>query len=227
MNPLDRPVWASLTGAHAHLAQGEGRARRYRPDVNAFVAGPDEEPETLAAMAALVKPREAAFVVQAAPIPDLPGLSARLRRAAVQMVFAGDLPAAAADDEVAPLTEADAERMLALALLTEPGPFRRETRLMGRFVGVMRGGRLAAMAGERMHPPGHIELSGVCTHPDFRGQGLATRLSAYVTRAILARGETPFLHAWKDNHGAIALYEKLGYRFRAEMNVAVFERASD
>jgi predicted GNAT family acetyltransferase len=65
----------------------------------------------------------------------------------------------------------------------------------------------------------------VCTHPDYRGEGLATRLSAHVTRAILARGETPFLHAWKDNAGAIALYGKLGYRIRREMNVAVFVRA--
>jgi predicted GNAT family acetyltransferase len=96
---------------------------------------------------------------------------------------------------------------------------------MGDFFGVTRDGRLAAMAGQRMRPPGHVELSGVCTHPDFRGEGLATRLSAHVTRAILARGETPFLHAWKDNAGTIALYGKLGYRIRREMNVAVFVRA--
>jgi predicted GNAT family acetyltransferase len=161
--------------------------------------------------------------VQAAAIPDLPGVTLVLRRAAVQMVHDGTAPAGD-DREIALLGEADASEMLALATLTNPGPFRERTRLMGDFFGVRRNGRLAAMAGQRMHPPGHVELSGVCSHPDFRGQGLATRLSAYVTRAILARGETPFLHAWKDNHGAIALYEKLGYRVRREMNVAVFER---
>jgi ribosomal protein S18 acetylase RimI-like enzyme len=213
-----------LTGAHAHLALGEGKARRYRPEVNAFIAGPDEEPDTLAAMAALVGPGEEVFVVQTKPVPDLPGLVVRLRRLAVQMIFAGD-PPQANDDAIALLGAGDAKEMLSLATLTEPGPFRRDTRLMGRFVGVKREGRLAAMAGERMHPPGHVELSGVCTHPDFRGRGLATGLSANVTRAILARGETPFLHAWKDNAGAIALYEKLGYRIRREMNVALFEHA--
>ncbi len=119
----------------------------------------------------------------------------------------------------------DASDMLALALLTQPGPFEAETWRMGRFFGVRRAGRLAAMAGQRMHPPGFVELSGVCTHPDFRGEGLATRLTNHVTRAILDTGETPFLHAWADNTGAIALYEKLGYRLRCEMNVAVFERA--
>jgi ribosomal protein S18 acetylase RimI-like enzyme len=223
LNPLDRPVWASLTGAHRDLAEGNGKARRYRPDVNVFVAGPDDEPETLAAMAELVAPGEKAFVVQALPIPDLPGLATVLRRPVVQMVFAGPLPDYSAD-EIEPLGEPDADEMLALATLTEPGPFRRETRLMGHFVGVKREERLAAMAGEWLRPPGHVELSGVCTHPDFGGQGLGTRLSAHVTAAILARGETPFLHAWQDNYGAIALYERLGYRIRRTMNVAVFER---
>jgi ribosomal protein S18 acetylase RimI-like enzyme len=224
LNPLDRPVWASLTGAHAHLAQGEGKARRYRPEVNAFVAGPDEENATLDAMATLVEPGERAFVVQADPIPDLPDLAVRLRRPAVQMVFAGE-PPDAFNEAIAPLTEADADEMLALATLTEPGPFRRDTPLMGNFFGVRRDSRLAAMAGERMHPPGFVEVSGVCTHPDFRGGGLATRLPNHVTRAILDAGETPFLHAWADNTGAIALYQKLGYRLRRGMNVAVFERA--
>jgi ribosomal protein S18 acetylase RimI-like enzyme len=222
LNPLDRPVWASLTGAHAHLAQGHGKARRYRPEVNVFVAGPEEEPKTLAAMADLVR-GEPAYVVQAPPIPDLPGLATVMRRAAVQMVFAGEAPVGDGA-EIVPLDERDADEMLALATLTEPGPFRRDTPLMGPFFGVRREGRLAAMAGERMHPPGHAELSGVCTHPDFRGQGLGRRLSAFKTSGILQRGETPFLHAWEDNIGAIALYKKLGYRIRCEMNVAVFER---
>jgi predicted GNAT family acetyltransferase len=224
LNPLDRPVWASLTGAHAHLALGQGKARRYRPEVNRFVSGSDEEPETLASMAALVEPGDPALVVQAAAIPDLPGVTLVLRRAAVQMVHDG-APPAGDGWEIVRLDEVAAPEMLALATLTNPGPFREQTRQMGDFFGVRREGRLVAMAGQRMRVAGHIELSGVCTHPDFRGEGLATRLSAHVTREILAGGERPFLHAWKDNAGAIALYEKLGYRIRCEMNVAVFERS--
>ena len=175
-------------------------------------------------MAALIEPGDEVLVVQAEPIPDLPGVTRALSRVAVQMVHDGP-PPQGDDRAIVPLGEADALEMLALATLTNPGPFRERTPLMGDFFGVTRDGRLAAMAGQRMRPPGHVELSGVCTHPDYRGEGLATRLSAHVTRAILARGETPFLHAWKDNAGAIALYEKLGYRIRREMNVAVFARA--
>ena len=221
---LDRPIWASLTGAHAALAVGDGRAWRYRPDVNVFVAPADEGEEALAAAAALVAPGDEVYRVQADAIADLPGLAVTFRRRVVQMVFDGGAPDLAPADAIVPLGESDAEEMLALALLTKPGPFRRDTRLMGEFVGVKRDGRLAAMAGTRFRPPGHCELSGVCTHPDFAGEGLGTRLSAYVTAAILARGEIPFLHAWSDNHGAIALYERLGYRLRRELNVAGFAR---
>lgn len=113
--------------------------------------------------------------------------------------------------------------MLALAQLTEPGPFLARTHTMGRFVGVRIKGRLAAMAGERLRFPDCTEVSGVCTHPDFRGQGLAIRLSSIITNGIQQRGEQPFLHAWATNRAAIALYERLGFELRTEVQVAVLK----
>ena len=95
---------------------------------------------------------------------------------------------------------------------------------MGNFLGIRIGARLAAMAGERMRFPGYTEVSGVCTHPEFRGRGLARRLSAAVAAAIEARGEQPFLHAWKTNQAAISLYEGLGFKVRTDVNVAVLKR---
>ena len=90
---------------------------------------------------------------------------------------------------------------------------------MGGFIGVKRDGRLIAMAGERFKPEGATEISAVCTHPDFRGQGLAGALSSSAARRILDRGETPFLHSWFSNTAAIALYEKLGFVKRCEVFV--------
>ena len=225
MSVLDRPLWTSLAGPHAHLAQGSGPARRYRPEVNHFVGWEDDSPASLAAAAALVAPGEQVYSGQAGPLPDLPGLVTVLRRPGVQMIYEGAGPEAENSAELVELGEPDSAEMLALARLTEPGPFEAETWRMGRFFGVRRAGRLVAMAGQRMHPPGFVELSGVCTHPDARGEGLATRLTRHVTRIILETGETPFLHAWADNAGAIALYERLGYRVHREINVAVFKRA--
>ncbi len=81
---------------------------------------------------------------------------------------------------------------------------------MGRFVGVRCDGRLVAMAGERMKAGPFTEVSGVCTHPDHHGHGYAAGLMREVGRGILGRGETPFLHAFAENVGAIGLYERLG-----------------
>jgi predicted GNAT family acetyltransferase len=80
------------------------------------------------------------------------------------------------------------------------------------------------MAGERMKPAGFTEVSGVCTHPDHRGKGYAGGLMRVVAQKIAARGQTPFLHVYADNAGAIALYETLGFRFRAAMHFILLSR---
>lgn len=226
MEPLDRPVWASLTSLHAGLAQGGALAKRYLPEVNRFASARDDSDEALAALVALVRPGGPVFIAQAAEICIPPGLVASKLAKCVQMVAAAPVDAPAGTDEVVSLGDADAPEMLALATLTQPGPFLRQTHRMGRFVGIRIGGRLAAMAGERFRFPGYTEVSGVCTHPDFQGRGLAGRLSRHVAAGIAARGDIAFLHAWKTNTAAIRLYETLGFRLRCEVNVAVLERAT-
>ena len=225
MSGLDRPVWATLQH-RPDWAVGDGRARRFQPDINRFAATPDESPGSLAALAGLVQPGDdAVYLLQVPPIVVPSTLEAEKEATGVQMVAKRRL--AADDAGVQPLGDADAAEMLALATLTEPGPFLARTHTMGRFIGVRIEGRLAAMAGERMRFPGHVEVSGVCTHPDYRGRGLARRLSAAVTAAIQQRGEQPFLHAWATNTAAIALYESLGFELRAMVNVAVLRRRPD
>ena len=54
----------------------------------------------------------------------------------------------------------------------------------------------------------------MCTHPDHRGRGHALRLVGALMQSILARGETPFRHIYRDNISAAALYRKLGFRYR-------------
>jgi predicted GNAT family acetyltransferase len=221
---LDRPIWASLHTSHLALSIGDRLARRYARDVNVFASARDDTLPALAALAGLVGPGERVFVLQ---VPELvvPGSLAALKQATgVQMIATRRVPAPATHEDIIELGDADAGEMLALATLTEPGPFLARTHTMGRFIGIRVGGRLAAMAGERFRFPGYTEVSAVCTHPDFRGRGLARRLSAAVAAAIAARDERPFLHAWKTNHAAISLYVSLGFELRSEVNVAVLER---
>ncbi|MDL5031293.1 GNAT family N-acetyltransferase [Pelomonas sp. APW6] len=224
-HPLDRPVWHSLTGPQQDLALGGALARRYPPAIHLFAAAADDSPPALEALAALLPPTGTLYLLQVPAICLPPGAVALKEAAGVQMLASRSLQDEPAPPGLQALGEADAAEMLALAELTQPGPFLAQTHRMGRFLGVRIDGRLAAMAGERMHLDGHTEISGVCTHPDFRGRGLARQLSAAVARQIEARGERPFLHAWRSNTAAIALYESLGFRWRADVQVAVIGRA--
>lgn len=220
---LDQPVWASLQH-QPHWADGVGTlARRFKPDINRFAAARDDGADSLAALAGLVRPGDdVVYLAQARPVVVPPGLEAVKAATAVQMLATRGVEADETGMQV--LGDADAAEMLALATLTEPGPFLARTHTMGRFIGIRLAGRLAAMAGERMRFPGHVEVSGVCTHPDFRGRGLARRLSAAVTADIQRRGAQAFLHAWTTNTAAIALYESLGFEVRTAMNIAVLRR---
>jgi predicted GNAT family acetyltransferase len=138
--------------------------------------------------------------------------------------FVDDGIAAAPDEEAARLGQADVPEMLALAERTKPGPFLRRTIEMGTYLGIRRNGRLVAMAGERLHPPGWTEISGVCTDPGWRGQGLGTRLLLAIAAGIRERGETPFLHVLTSNTNAIRLYESLGFRLRLRTENRVLTR---
>ncbi|MCB2176945.1 MAG: GNAT family N-acetyltransferase [Actinomycetales bacterium] len=224
-HPLDRPVWASLTGGHARLAVGTGPARRYDPEVNVFAGTRDESPESLEALGALVGPGEQVVLLQV-PRPSVPhGLVVRREALGVQLVALDPVVPEPGDDErVVDLGPDDAADMVALAALTEPGPFLAGTHRMGRFVGIRERGCLVAMAGERMRPPGFVEVSGVCTHPDVQGRGYARRLSRLVAARAAAEGSTAFLHAWATNVAALALYESLGFVRRTEVEVAVIGR---
>ncbi|MGA0601377.1 GNAT family N-acetyltransferase [Caulobacter sp. KR2-114] len=212
-SPLDEPVWSALTGRQASLAIVRGGARRYDPAYGVFAAVGDRSQASLAALGALVAEGDVALL-EADPPTDAPGVAVASQDPGVQMVAERLTAGPAPDAAILPLGDADGPEMLALATLTRPGPFFARTHQLGDFFGVRVDGALVAMAGERMKPDGFTEVSGVCTHPDHRGRGHAAALMRLVAGRILDRGETPFLHAYANNHGAIGLYETLGFRLR-------------
>jgi predicted GNAT family acetyltransferase len=129
------------------------------------------------------------------------------------------------DQRIVRLTETDAQEMLDLAVLTKPGPFTLRAQTLGPFWGIRDHGRLIAMAGERMKQDGYSEVSGVCTHPDFRGRGLGRLMSLFVAGLIAKRGEVPYLHAYATNQPAISLYQSLGFELRRSLTVCVIQAA--
>jgi predicted GNAT family acetyltransferase len=222
-HPLDRPVWNALTTRQAMLAVGPERARRYRPEINLFAAAADVSADSLDALAELIPEGGQIGTVEREPFPEVPGTRV-VRQAVVNQMIATASRGLADGFAYDVLGPEDATDMLALASLTEPGPFFAETYRMGHFIGVREGGRLIAMSGQRMRVPGFTEVSAVCTHPDHRGKGLAGKLMRVIIDRIVREGDAAFLHVYPDNLGAIGLYEALGFGFRAQLTFTTLTR---
>lgn len=219
-HPLDRAIWHSLATCHADLGEGNALARRFVSAVHGFAAARDDGAEAQVALAGLARPGAGLLIVEPTVAPTPPGLRCERVAPLNQMMLDGLAPGPLAEDAV-DLGDEDAADMLALAELTRPGPFFRATHRMGGFVGIRHGNRLIAMAGERLRLPGFTEVSAVCTHPDYRGRGLAPALMRVVIARSHARGDAVFLHAYPDNP-AIALYRAMGFRQRRQLMLTQF-----
>lgn len=220
---LDNPIWNALYTEHAALALGDERARRYPQEIGPLSGIPDQTPESYAQLHELAD--QYPVVLFSIDPFRIPAGWQRIRGGdLVQMVRVAAPETRWPDPRSRPqyrrLTAEDAPAMVALAELTEPGPFRLRTLELGNFYGIFHGNTLMAMSGKRMHLPGLVEVSGVCTHPDARGRGYAAHLMSVVIDEIEREGKVPFLHAFSDNP-AVRLYERLEFTVRKRFELAV------
>ena len=213
---LDNPIWSCLATRHAHLAHGGDRALRYRSDISPLGALPSATSANVEALTQIVEVGGDVALVG----PHAPTLSASWETLYVssitQMLRADPSPLPESEVNVTALTTGDVDDMIALVDLTRPGPFRKRTIELGRYIGIREDGRLVAMAGERTWIGNFREVSAVCTHPQAQGRGYARALIARVVNGMLRAGETPYLHVESRNERAIALYAALGFIRRAE-----------
>jgi ribosomal protein S18 acetylase RimI-like enzyme len=218
---LENPVWAALTGPQACFAEAAGDAARFSSDVSPFAAVADlDDPQAWRDLASLTGD---ALLTGPAITPQ-PGWELVTRLAGVQM--AGRAMTGVHDPEAFELSETDVPEILDLVSRAQPGPFGKRTIELGRYLGIRSGGRLVAMAGERLRLPGWTEVSAVCTDPAFQGQGLGARLTLAVAAGILERGDLPFQHAATTNERAIRLYERLGFEVDHEVVFAQYRSTS-
>jgi ribosomal protein S18 acetylase RimI-like enzyme len=217
-------VGAALRGPNRHLALGgNGPALRYRPDVASFATlGPDPGAAAWEALTSL--PGDRAALLGADTMVVAPGW-ARLRELSVLLMDGSGADTSDDDPEIVQLGDDDVPEMLDLVARTAPGPFFARTIECGGYLGIRRDGVLAAMAGRRMHPPGWIEVSAVCTDPAYRGLGLARRVTAAVVRRIRGDEAQAFLHVLPSNP-ARRLYESMGFVVLRESIITAVERVS-
>jgi ribosomal protein S18 acetylase RimI-like enzyme len=212
---LANPIFHSLATGHADFALVSGAARRYPAEIGPLAGIADQSDQSYEDLRALAGRNGIVGLFLKEPYKPRVGWTLLRDGAIDQMVLetADRLkPEIVADDtQIRRLTTDDVPQMVALATLTEPGPFGRRTIELGPFFGCFWGERLVAMAGRRMHLPEHVEVSAVCTHPDARGRGFAAVLMSKVMREILESGKTPMLHTYSVNANAIRIYETLGF----------------
>lgn len=220
---LDNIMWNCLSGPHAHLAVGEGAVRRYAPGFSPIIGCEDPERPDFETLAKYCEPGDSFYTdIWSGPAPA----GWRIDRDARMWKMIWDAPAVEEDaaPDAIPLRGEHASQAVELVKLTNPGPFGIRTPELGEYFGYFDGGRLIAMAGERLRAGNLHEISGICTHPDFQGRGLARKLSLKLVYRQMKRGETTFLHVISHNAAARGLYEKMGFRNYLETTVRVITR---
>jgi len=220
---LDNIMWNCLSGPHAKFASGAGDVRRYASGFSPIVGCREAQHPDFAALADFCAPGESFYIDVWSGNPPA-GWQIAKEATMFKMVWDAAEPREDAAPDAVPLEPGHAPQALELAKLTNPGPFGIRTPELGEYFGYFENGRLIAMAGERLCV-GHLhEISGICTHPDYQGRGLAKKLTLKLVRRQLQRGKTPFLHVMSHNAPARALYEKLGFRNYRETVVRVVTR---
>ena len=220
---LDNIPWHSLSGPHVKYSCGTGEARRYAPGFSPIIGFANIKIPNFAALAEFCTPGEHFYCGGlSGSVP--PGWQIDAETTANQMLWDAAVPAEDAAFVAVRLEAKHVPQILDLVALTQPGPFGRRTVELGEHYGVFEDERLVAMAGERMTAGRLREISGVCTHPDFRGRGLAHRLIQRLVRLELQRGETPFLHVMQDNGHARRIYERMGFCHHQQVALQIVSR---
>lgn len=220
MQLLDNIAWHTLTGPHAQFAAGTDGARRYASGFSPIVGFADTQRPDFDALANCCETGESFYSDGwSGAVPA--GWRIDSETTMFKMVCDGAMPVPDEALDAIRLGPEHAVQALELATLTRPGPFGLRTIELGEYFGCFHEAQLVAMAGERMCAGALHEISGVCTHPDFQGRGLARKLMSKLIHLQMLRNKTPFLHVLSENSHARTLYERMGFREYRESVVRV------
>jgi RimJ/RimL family protein N-acetyltransferase len=116
--------------------------------------------------------------------------------------------------EAVHLTQSDLNEIKSFYEISYPGNWFDERMLeTGMFFGIRREKKLVSIAGIHVYSPQQrvAALGNITTHPDFRGQGLATIATAKLCQELRQHIEHIGLNVLANNVSAIACYKKLGF----------------
>jgi ribosomal protein S18 acetylase RimI-like enzyme len=129
---------------------------------------------------------------------------------------------------IAPLLPADEPELLRFYEQAYPGNWFNPRMLeTGCYYAARIAGRLAAVAGIHVYSPQYraAALGNITTLPEFRGQGLATRVTARLCQQLSQEVDFIGLNVRADNAAAQAVYTRLGFTPLAEYEEHSVEQA--
>ncbi|GGH01108.1 GNAT family N-acetyltransferase [Mucilaginibacter phyllosphaerae] len=214
---LDNPIYNALISGSQKLSVAQGSVSHFRRDVAPFAGLKNLDEADFAVLEQLIA-ESGVYVLFSPQKIKFPQSWQILRSFEMkQMIYEGPVPANDTRQQIIDLDDSHVPEMLALTQLTVPGPFLDRTIEFGNYTGIFTDDKLVAMAGQRMQPSPYIEISAVCTHPDHLGKGYAAALLNEQIRRIMNDGNIPFLHVLADNHSAIRVYERAGFKNHQQM----------
>ncbi|WP_406684057.1 GNAT family N-acetyltransferase [Seonamhaeicola sp. MEBiC1930] len=213
--PLDNPVWSSLTNVHFNECIDYGNVKFYHPDFTPFGAFINEE-DTRTAIKKHAELLDTFFIVGKKPkVPS--SFKPPKKYVGLQMIIYKEIELPITEN-IIELKESHYSDLMNLINLVYPHFFKKKTNLLGRYYGIYKENILVAVTGERMQTNNFTEISAVATHPEYTGKGYAKQLLTYASKKIFEKNKIPFLHVDETNLGPINLYKKLGFTERRKMH---------
>jgi ribosomal protein S18 acetylase RimI-like enzyme len=211
---LDNPIWEALTDTHFNESKNYGNVKFYKADYSPFGAYINDE-DTSYAIEKHSKLIKDFFIVGKKPKMPL-NFKPPKRYIGNQMIIYHKINIPI-NESIIELNETHYNQLIELVKLVYPEYFKAKTNTLGRYYGIFKDEKLVAVAGERFQTNNFVEISAVITHPEYTKKGYATQLITHTANEIFNNNKTPFLHVDVTNLGPIALYKKLGFKIRREL----------
>lgn len=223
-HPLDNPAWNALLSGNKHFSKGNEQIKFFDSEVAPFVGFADYSPDKSNLLYHLIPGQRTLAIISPKEIAISNQWIITEHMKVLQMVHNRAALPATAGVNLIPLKKQHVPAMIALTGMTHPGPFLERTIEFGNYYGIFNKNKLVAMAGQRLHVNEYIEISAVCTHPDYLGKGYASKLITDQIQRIKSAANIPFLHVKDDNAKAITLYQKLGFEARQQLDIYIIEK---
>ena len=220
---LWKGYWLALTGPQAAYADKCGCASVYKEGYGHSAGLSEYTEKAYRDLASIVRPGRVVLILGNGHPIEYPEWKQLDTIKGNMMIL--ETPIDAPDLDYVKLSKSDVAEMVELAKITGlSSDFQPRYIEIGDYYGIKKDNRLVAMAGERIKMKGYTEVSGVCTHPDYRRRGYGRGLTALVSHRIQEKSDTPILQVKEENVGAIRIYEKMGFKTYESSYVEVLLR---